>query len=189
MLLQLASVVGPRISPSLLATVTGMPPAQLQSRLWSLEILDFLTELRVMSQPDFVFAHDLMREVAYDSILRSQREVLHRRILTALEASGGSEEDVAEALCHHASKAQDWSKADRYGHLAAKKAFARSAFRDATEYFQVAMDAVDKQPASTLREQRAIDLRIEARLAFVSLGSIEQWFGSWARRARGGRRR
>ena len=39
------------------------------------------------------------------------------------------------------------------------------------------MDAVDKQPASTAREQRAIDLRIEARLAFVSFGSIEQWFG------------
>ena len=47
--------------------MTGMPPAQLQSRLWSLEILDFLTESRFMSQPDFVFAHDLMREVAYDS--------------------------------------------------------------------------------------------------------------------------
>src|SRR5207245_578481 len=78
--------------------------------------------------------------------------------------------------CHHASKARDWSKADRYGHLAAKKAFARSAFRDATEYFQIAMQAVDKQPKSTLREQRAIDLRIEARLAFVSLGSIEEWF-------------
>lgn len=176
MLLQLASVVGPRISPSLLATVTGMPMAQLQSRLWSLEILDFITESRLMSQPDFVFAHDLVREVAYDSILRSQREVLHRRILTALEASGAPEEDIAEALCHHAAKAQDWSKADRYGHLAAKKAFARSAFRDAADYFQITMDAVDKQPESTLRDQRAIDLRIEARLTFASLGRIDEWF-------------
>jgi tetratricopeptide (TPR) repeat protein len=60
--------------------------------------------------------------------------------------------------------------------MAAKKALARSAFRDATEYFQIAMDAVDKQPASTAREQRAIDLRIEARLAFAPLGSMEQWF-------------
>ncbi len=38
------------------------------------------------------------------------------------------------------------------------------------------MDAVDKQPESTARRQRAIDLRIEARLAFVSFGSIEEWF-------------
>lgn len=177
-LLQLASVVGPRISPSLLAAVTEMPAAQLQSRIWSLEILDFLEEVRSVPSVEYVFAHDLIREVAYESILRSQREVLHRRILTALETtSSGREEDVAEALCHHAVKAQDWSKADRYGHLAARKAFARSAFRDATEYFKVAMDAVDKQPESTAREQRAIDLRIEARLAFVSFGSIEEWFG------------
>ena len=177
-LLQLASVLGPRVSPHLLAAMTELPVAQLQSRLWSLEILDFLEEARPGPSVEYVFAHDLIREVAYESILRSQREVLHRRILTALEAtSAGREEDVAEALCHHAVKAQDWLKTDRYGHLAARKAFARSAFRDATEYFKIAMDAVDKQPESTAREQRAIDLRIEARLAFVSLGSIEEWFG------------
>jgi predicted ATPase len=65
-LLQLASVVGPRVSPHLLASVTGMPPAQLQSRLWSLEVLDFLSESRFLSQTDYVFAHDLVRQVAYD---------------------------------------------------------------------------------------------------------------------------
>jgi len=177
-LLQLASVVGPRISPRLLAAVTGMPVAQLQSRLWSLEILDFLVESRWLASPEYEFAHDLIREVAYDSILRSQREQLHRQILTALElSSAGREKDVAEALCHHAVKALDWAKADHYGRMAARKAFARSAFRDATGYFQIAMDAVDKLPASMAREQRAIDLRIEARLAFAALGNIEQWFG------------
>ena len=177
-LLQLASVVGPRVSPQLLTAVTSMPAAQLQSRLWSLEILDFLVESRWLAAPEYEFAHDLIREVAYDSILRPQREELHRRILTALEASSPNREaDIAEALCHHAVEAKDWVKADRYGHLAAQKALARSAFRDATGYFQIAMDAVDKQAASTMREQRAIDLRIEARLAFAPLGSIEQWFG------------
>ena len=177
-LLQLASVVGPRIPPPLLTAVTGMPAAELQSRLWSLEILDFLVESRWLAAPEYEFAHDLIREVAYDSILRPQREELHRRILAALEANAlGHQEEVAEALCHHAVKAQDWAKADQYGYMAAKKALARSAFRDATEYFQIAMDAVDKQPASTAREQRAIDLRIEARLAFAPLGSMEQWFG------------
>ncbi|MEH2502856.1 class 3 adenylate cyclase/tetratricopeptide (TPR) repeat protein [Bradyrhizobium sp. AZCC 1578] len=176
-LLQLASVLGPRISPNLLAAVTEMPAAQLQSKLWSLEVLDFLEEVRSASSVEYVFAHDLIREVAYESILRSQREVLHRRILTAMETtSAGREEDVAEALCHHAIKAQDWSKVDRYGHLAARKAFARSAFRDAAGYFQFAMDAIDKQPASIPREQQAIDLRIEARLAFAALGEIERWF-------------
>jgi tetratricopeptide (TPR) repeat protein len=60
--------------------------------------------------------------------------------------------------------------------MAARKAFAKSAFRDATGYFQFAMDAIDKQPTSVRREQQAIDLRIEARLAFAALGDIERWF-------------
>ena len=177
-LLQLASVVGPRISPPLLTEVTGMPAAQLQSRLWSLEILDFLVESKWLAAPEYEFAHDLIREVAYDSVLRQQREELHRRVLTALEGqSRGQEEDLAEALCHHAVKAQDWVKAASYGQMAARKALARSAFRDATGYFQSAIDAVDRLEASAEREQRAIDLRIEARLALAPLGSIEQWFG------------
>jgi class 3 adenylate cyclase/tetratricopeptide (TPR) repeat protein len=177
-LLQLASVVGPRISPHLLAAVTSLPVAQLQSRLWSLEILDFLVEAHWLGSPEYTFAHDLIREVAYDSILRPQREELHRRILAALEAtSQGREQEVAEALCHHALKAQDWVKTDHYGQMAAQKALVRSAFRDATEYFQIAIQAVDRLPDSVRREQRAIDLRIEARLAFAPLGSMEQWFG------------
>ena len=176
-LLQLASVVGPRISPAVLTAVTGTPAAQLQSRLWSLEILDFLIETQWLGSTEYGFAHDLIREVAYDSILRPQREELHRQILAALEAlSQGREQEVAEALCHHAVQARDWAKAEYYAGMAAKKAFARSAFRDATEYFEIAMDAVDKLPASTAREQRAIDLRIEARLAYVSLGNIGGWF-------------
>ena len=175
--LQLASVVGPRISPSLLAAVTGMPAAQLQSRLWALEIVDFLLESQWLGSPEYAFAHDLIREVAYASILRAQREELHRRILTAMEAGApGRAVDVAEALCHHAVRALEWVKADRYGHMAAKKALARSAFRDATNYFEIAMDAVEKLPASREREQRAIDLRIEARMAFSPFGKTAEWF-------------
>ena len=176
-LLQLAAVVGPRVSPQLLATVTGMPAPQLQSHLWSLEILDFLVESRWLASVEYEFSHDLVREVAYDSILRPQREDLHRRILAGLEKnSAGRAEEVAEALCHHAVKAQDWAKVDRFGGMAAKKAFARSAFRDAIEYYQIAMDAVDRLPHSVAREQRAIDLRTESRLAYASLGQIEKWF-------------
>jgi class 3 adenylate cyclase/tetratricopeptide (TPR) repeat protein len=175
-LLQLASVIGPQVSPHLLAAVTGTPAAQLQSRLWSLEILDFLTESQSLTSPEYVFAHDLIREVAYESILRTQREVLHRRILTALEAtSAGREEDVAEALCHHAVKAQDWAKASHYGQVASRKALARSAYRDATEYLEIAMDAVEKLPASLERERRAIDLRIEARMTFSPFGRTADW--------------
>ena len=50
-LLQLASVVGPRVSTRLLGAVTGMPAAQLQSRLWSLEILDFLVRVAMACLP------------------------------------------------------------------------------------------------------------------------------------------
>ena len=58
-LLQLASVAGPRVSAHLLAAVTAMPAVQLQSRLWSLEISDFLVESRWVASVEYEFAHDL----------------------------------------------------------------------------------------------------------------------------------
>src|SRR5260370_35949208 len=64
-LLQLASVVGPRISPQLLTAVTGVPAARLQSRLWSLGILAFLVEARWMASPEYEFVNDLILQVAY----------------------------------------------------------------------------------------------------------------------------
>ncbi len=111
-LLQLASVVGPRISPPLLAAVTGMPAAQLQSRLWSLEILDFLVECDGRSRREYVFAHDLIREVAYefDPPVAARGAAPPDFDGAGSQLSTGREEDVAEALCHHAVKAQDWAR-------------------------------------------------------------------------------
>ena len=53
---------------------------------------------------------------------------------------------------------------------------ARSAFADATSYYEIAIDAVDKTPISRDREVEAIDLRTEARLAFMGFGRIAEWF-------------
>src|SRR5437762_2903193 len=78
-LLQLASVVGPRVSPQLLTAVTTMPAAQLQSRLWSLEILDFLVESRWLAAPEYEFAHDLKFRLPCKASLRRASIVCRMR--------------------------------------------------------------------------------------------------------------
>src|SRR2546430_12311583 len=101
------------------------------------------------------------------------RERVHVRILSALE---GDERwrDEADKLCYHATRAKDWAKAFTYGRSVARKGVARSAFADATSHFEIAMDALDKTPASRAREIDAIDLRIEARMAFMGSGRVAE---------------
>jgi tetratricopeptide (TPR) repeat protein len=103
------------------------------------------------------------------------REDVHVRILAALEEERGSREET-DRLCYHATRAKVWSKAFGYGRDVARKCIGRSAFADATAHYEIAIDALDKTPHSRGREIEAIDLRTEARLAFMGLGRIADWF-------------
>jgi tetratricopeptide (TPR) repeat protein len=51
----------------------------------------------------------------------------------------------------------------------------RSAFADASNYFMVAMSSLDKTPKLGSREADAIDLRMEARAAFIASGQVGEW--------------
>ena len=117
----------------------------------------------------------MVRQVTYDQMVVRTRETVHTRILAALE-SDESRRDEQDILCYHARRAKDWAKTLAYGRNVARKGVARSAFADATSHFEIAMDALDRTPPSREREVEAIDLRIEARMAFMGSGKVADWF-------------
>jgi hypothetical protein len=119
------------------------------------------------------FAHDLVREVAYESVLVRDREAGHRSVLAELEAD--PELESPDVLSHHAERAGDWEKASRYAHAAARHCLQRSALHCAARYFDLATAAADREPDSLARERRAIDLRLEGRLALPSIGRFAAW--------------
>jgi class 3 adenylate cyclase/tetratricopeptide (TPR) repeat protein len=175
-LIQAASAIGPRADLTLLRAVVRMPEEALQSSLASVDAAGLLMELTILADQVYEFPHDLIREVAYDSMPGQHREQLHKRILHALEvASQHCREDVAEILTHHALHAKAWPEAGSYAQLAAHKSMTRSALQEAARYFEIAIDAVDRLPVSVERERRAIDLRVEARLAIPAIGKLQRW--------------
>ena len=125
----------------------------------------------------FDFAHELVRQVAYDAVLGPDRIALHSRILAALEAAQENDltADLAGALAHHALSAQNWAKAADYAAAIARRSFSQSALPDATRHYERAMQALDRLPPSLAREAKAIDLRIEARSAYANLGKVTHW--------------
>jgi class 3 adenylate cyclase/tetratricopeptide (TPR) repeat protein len=175
-LLQAASAIGPRAEIALLRAVGEMTEAALQRSLAALDAAELLIEAGRIPEPAYEFAHDLIREVTYDTLLGHERERLHRRIFVAIDRIFADRtEDAAESLAHHAVQARAWAEAGAYAHLAARKCLARSALQEAARYFETAIEAVDKSTASTEREQKAIDLRIEARLVVPALGNVRRW--------------
>ena len=173
-LMQVAAALGPRSTVATLREVAALPEALLQRALDALDRAELLVKVGAGTEESFEFPHEMVRQITYDSMVVRTRERVHARILSALESSD-SQGDQADKLCYHATRAKDWAKAFTYGRSVAQKCVARSAFADATSYFEIAMDALDKTPVSREREAEAIDLRIEARMAFMGFGKVVEW--------------
>lgn len=173
-LMQVAAALGPHSTLGTLREVAALPETLLQRALNALDRAELLVKVDGAEEDSFEFPHEMIRQVTYDSMVTQTRERVHARILSALEGNE-SRTDEADKLCYHATRSQNWAKAFAYGRSVARKCVARSAFADATSYFEIAMEALDKTPMSRERETEAIDLRIEARMAFMGFGKVAEW--------------
>ena len=100
--LSAAAVIGSRFSRDLLETL-GIDPVL--EDLLSGEFIDQITFTR---QPEYVFHHPLVRTVAYESQLKSDRAELHRRVAAAIEARDpAAAEENAALIAEHLEAAGD----------------------------------------------------------------------------------
>jgi hypothetical protein len=97
-----AAVVGSRFGADLL-TALGVEPAV--DGLLAAQLIDQVTFTR---QPEYVFHQPLIRTVAYETQLRSDRADLHRRVATAIEnRRAGSLDENAALIAEHLEAAGD----------------------------------------------------------------------------------
>jgi tetratricopeptide (TPR) repeat protein len=108
--------------------------------------------------------------VAYGSLLRERRCELHGRIVQAIAQLHGERlADHVERLAYHAVHGELWDRALGYLRQAGAKAFAHSAHKVAVEWFEQALEVMERLPAAAGREA-AVDLRLDLRYALTPLG-------------------
>jgi len=87
--LNAAAVIGSRFSPELLSAL-GIDPVF--DELVTGELID---QIGFTPQVEFAFRHPLIRSVAYESQLKSDRAELHQRLAAAIEQRGSADENAA----------------------------------------------------------------------------------------------
>jgi len=180
-LLQAASVIGDNVPVVLLQAVAEMSEDEFRDALTRLRAAEFLYDISLLQEPHYLFKHGLTRQVAYHSLLREQQRRLHTRIVEAIERLYPERlTEHVERLAHHAYDGELWDRAASYLRQAAKKAFARSANREAVVWFDQALIAIEHLPESRELCEQAIDLRFDLRNALQPLGE----FGSILERLR-----
>jgi class 3 adenylate cyclase len=100
--LSAGSVVGSKFNRDLLETL-GIEPV-----IEDLVRAEFIDQIGSTGQPEYVFHHPLIRTVAYESQLKSDRAELHRRIAAAIESRNPAAADENAALiAEHLQSAGD----------------------------------------------------------------------------------
>ena len=174
-LLQSASVIGLDVPQALLESVTGFPADTLRSALTHLQAAGFLDEAGLFPDIEFRFRNALARDVAYESLLREQRRVLHARIVEAIETLYCERlSNHIDQLAYHALRGEVWDKAETYNRQVGTRAVARAANLEAVRAFSSALQALGRlvQTAQTL--ERGIDLRLELRTPLLQLGRLDE---------------
>jgi hypothetical protein len=100
------------------------------------------------------FKHALIQDAAYDSLLKSRRQALHRRAAEALLASPAPE---AEALAHHFTQASESELAIEWWGKAGDQALRRSAFAEAISHLGKAIELSDKAVGAARPRKAAED--------------------------------
>jgi class 3 adenylate cyclase/predicted ATPase len=120
--------------------VGGVGDPALQSALERLAEADILIAEGGGSQANYRFKHALIQDAAYDSLLKSRRQALHRRaaeVLRDLEAE-------PEAVAHHFTQAGLDDLAIEWWGKAGDQALRRSAFQEAIAHLGKAIAMADK---------------------------------------------
>ena len=173
---QLAATIGREFSLELLREVTERDEATVRQDLERL----LQAGLAWSTDDDadtFVFKHALVRDAAYNSLLRSTRQRYHSRIAAALrERFADATSARPDLIAGHLTAAGADEDAVAFWENAGQQALARTAVHEAAKHFQQAIDCLNRLPATLERQERELGLQIllaPLRMAVYGWGAVE----------------
>ncbi|HKH43688.1 MAG TPA: protein kinase, partial [Thermoanaerobaculia bacterium] len=171
-LAQIASAIGRELSWDLLREVAQWDEAELTRGLERLVEAEILHRRGLHPNSRYRFKHSLLQDAAYASLLRTDRQKLHRRIAHVLESrfadlAGGRPELVA----HHCTEAGLFEPASLWWQRAGEQAIRASEFREALDDLDKSLAALRRQPEGRERDEREIAIQVAYGTAAAALRS------------------
>jgi class 3 adenylate cyclase/predicted ATPase len=161
---QIGSVIGRDFSYGLMRAVADMEDVILQQALDRLAEADVLLVQGLPPESDYRFKHALIQDAAYENLLKSRRQVLHRHIAEILRAQfAASAAAEPELLAHHFTQAGQIEVAIEWWAKAGQRSLGRSALVEAAAQFTRALDQIATVPATP--GLRRVQIKLQIALA------------------------
>jgi predicted ATPase len=155
---QIGAVIGRSFSYMLVRQLAEMEEKHLRAVLEQLAEADILLVHGLPPESEYRFKHALIQDAAYESLLKSQRQMLHRRVGELLQQGIAPAEP--ELLAYHFTQGRLTNRAIEWWGKAAQRSLQRSALAEAVAKFTRALEQLTTlQPTPALRREE-INLRV-----------------------------
>jgi class 3 adenylate cyclase/predicted ATPase/ABC-type transport system involved in cytochrome c biogenesis ATPase subunit len=146
---QIGAAIGREFSYPLLRAVAGRDEPALRAALAQLEEAELLFRSGMPPNERYTFKHALVQDTAYETLLRSRRQILHGQIADALRGEfAAAAAAEPELVAHHLTQAGLDEPAIEWWGKAGDQALRRSAFKEAAAHLGKAIELADKLAAT-----------------------------------------
>jgi class 3 adenylate cyclase/predicted ATPase/ABC-type transport system involved in cytochrome c biogenesis ATPase subunit len=146
---QIGAAIGREFSYPLLRAVAGRDEPALRAALTQLEEAELLFRSGALPNARYTFKHALVQDTAYETLLKSRRQILHRQIADALRGEFAAVAAAEpELVAHHLTQAGLDEPAIEWWGKAGNQALRSSAFKEAAAHLGKAIELADKLAAT-----------------------------------------
>ena len=168
-LAQIGSVIGREFSHELLAMICPLTEPQLTAGMDKLVASELIFRRGVAPAATYLFKHALVKDAAYESLLKSKRSQLHAQIANVLEQKfPGIAAVQPEVLAHHFEAASLHDCAVQYWKRAGEQALDRVALAEAVAHLSSALAENELLPTSVERDLKELEIRMLLGAAYLS---------------------
>jgi len=167
---QIAAVIGREFSHDLLSAAARIEEEDMRSALSGLERADIIYRVGISPFVRFSFKHVLLRDVIYDSLLKSKRQQIHADIATILEHDFPKlVENQPEVLAFHYQEAGNHQMAIRYWFESGQRALAHSANIEAIANLRKALQLLNALPETPGRIKQEIEIQLALGIPLIAV--------------------
>lgn len=171
---QIAAVAGREFHYELVSAVAGLPKQKIDEALDQLVRSELMFRRGEIPHAVYTFKHALVRDAAYEGLLKSRRVQLHAAIGKALEQEFPEIlQSQPEIVAYHYTEAKNYEKALQYWDEAGRKSAARSAHHEAVGHLRQGLTQIPHIQDPALRGKSELLLQ-------TSLGNALRAVKGWS---------
>ena len=161
---QAAACIGREFDGKLLQAISPLDTGRLGDALAQLQQAELIFRRHHTTESAYVFKHALVRDAAYESLLKVRRQAIHAQLVDVLRRTGDT---APELLAHHATLAGLTEQAIGYWQQAGLAALARPAYVEAIGHFRNALALVPSMGGDRVWLERELDLQVSLAQALI----------------------